>query len=265
MDRSATESGTVSVITATRGRPTLLRRALRSVSEQCCHHVLEHKVIVDDCPDTWAVVHDIASRATHAVTPIYTPRPPGERTGPRRHAVLRDIGIGQAHAPWIAFLDDDNMWRPDHLHSLLAAAFRHQARAAHSWCQLINRDGTPYLDERVPWDPSHERGRQRYLQLLKEGVVRRRSNVYRDRADPEVGGLRTVDGGEWLLDRKLAADIGFTHPGWQYDMAGAIGDDDLFLEAIMKHEVRIVSTYKPTLIYQLGGFSNNFSLGDVSW
>lgn len=43
----------VTVVTITRRRPAMLRRAIEFVANQCCDHVAAHLVLVDDCRDTW--------------------------------------------------------------------------------------------------------------------------------------------------------------------------------------------------------------------
>jgi glycosyltransferase involved in cell wall biosynthesis len=42
-------------------------------------------------------------------------------------AAVRNLGIAQASAPWIAFLDDDDLWAPHKLREQLAAAARRDA------------------------------------------------------------------------------------------------------------------------------------------
>jgi len=255
----------VTVITATRGRPELLARALRSVAGQCCRHVAEHLVLVDDCPDT---LRSLAAGTPPLVRVEPAPRGPGEVTGPRRLGRLRQLGAETATTRWIAFLDDDNEWRPDHLHRLLDTARRTEAPAVHSWLQVVDAAGRPYLDPVFPWVKDDERGRREYERLRGLGVVTPGSNVYRDRADRGDGpaDIQSVDGGEWLLDRELALSVGFEFEFTEYDRDHLVADDDKFLAALLRDGAEIACTQRATLVYRLGGFSTSTAPEDqVSW
>ena len=54
---------------------------------------------------------------------------------------MRNVGIRISTSPYLAFLDDDNTWEPDHLEVSLAA---HHAGAAFTYTGLmqVHRDGT---------------------------------------------------------------------------------------------------------------------------
>lgn len=100
----------VSVVIPTRGRPTLLLRAVRSVLAQAMED-WELVVVVDGPdPETLAVLSDI--------------RDPRIRTIVNRESLggggARNTGIEAARAIWIALLDDDDEWLPDKLGSQLA-------------------------------------------------------------------------------------------------------------------------------------------------
>ncbi|MEQ1869547.1 MAG: glycosyltransferase [Vicinamibacterales bacterium] len=103
----------VSVITATRNRPLLLRQALQSIKQQSCSQF--EVIVVDDgsnsdvqdqYSDIWA---DLDERfVLHRASP-----PDGPGSGPGRG---RNVGLGLASGEYVAFLDHDDLWdRPDHL------------------------------------------------------------------------------------------------------------------------------------------------------
>lgn len=259
------DSEFVTVITATRGRPEPLRRAAHSVTTQCCDHVAVHLVLVDDCTETW---QSLAADTPTLVCPRMVHRGPSVVTGPRRLGELRDLGAELSRTRWIAFLDDDNEWLPGHLHSLLSKAQETGAPAVHSWLRVIDTDSQPFLDPMFPWAKDGDAGRAEYERLERLGVVERGSNIYRDRADRGEGpdDVRSVDGGEWLLDRALARTVGFSFEFNEYDRVNLIGDDDKFLEALIAHKSSIACTEKATLVYRLGGFSNSSASRDeISW
>lgn len=252
---------TVTVITVTRRRPALLARAIESVQSQCCDHVAEHLVVVDACAETWL---SLGRTLPRDVWPRMVQRAGVEATGPARLAHLRDWGLRVTRSPWVAFHDDDNQWDHDHLHGLLATAQRTQAKAVHSWLRVVDSDGSPYLEERFPWAKDEEDEVDQYRRLVSLGVVDRSSNVYRDRADRFAGPdtVRSVDAGEWLLDRDLARRVGFTRAFNETDRTERVADDDKFLKALLLTGENISSTCLPTLVYQLGGFSNGKLLAE---
>ncbi|MGK9222026.1 MULTISPECIES: glycosyltransferase family 2 protein [unclassified Microbacterium] len=99
----------VTVVIATRDRPELLRRAVRSVLAQDTPHPLEIVVVFDGC-----AVDPLADlpRGRHLVRTIANDRTPGLAGG-------RNTGILAAEAPLIAFCDDDDEWAPGKLEAQL--------------------------------------------------------------------------------------------------------------------------------------------------
>src|SRR4051794_10559124 len=95
------EAPAVSVVIPTRDRPSLLRQALDSVDAQR-DVALEVVVIEDDSSE------------------------------PRGVAATRNAGIGKARAPWVAFLDDDDLWSPGKLKRQLEVAEKANAPWAFS-------------------------------------------------------------------------------------------------------------------------------------
>lgn len=56
--------------------------------------------------------------------------------------LVRNVGIALSQSPYLAFLDDDNTWRPDHLRRAIAAL---EAGADVAYCAVerVHPDGTP--------------------------------------------------------------------------------------------------------------------------
>lgn len=106
----------VSVIISTYKRPEMLKRALKSCLAQTFRDF--EVIVVDDGSDT-------------AGGPCMELLPEFEEAGIRLigmnlpensgyQSVPKNVGIGYAHGSYIAYLDDDNEFDPDHLESLVA-------------------------------------------------------------------------------------------------------------------------------------------------
>lgn len=256
----------ISVITITRRRPELLRRAIASVGRQA--HVAEHIIVVDACSATMAflVADDRLARlrSDHAEILVHASRSVGDHSGPGRSARLRNVGVSIASASWVAFLDDDNEWEPDHLSSLRAVATRTGSRAAHSQRQVFTREGLPYLEESFPWAPSEREGKRVYRELLSLGIVERGSCIRRDRL---IEGMPLIDTSSWLLSRTLLEETPFCEEFTQQDEIERRGEDDKLLESLIERHEKIVCSDRATLRYYLGGYSNSSTGRDTefSW
>lgn len=120
----------VSVVIPTYLRPGLVLRAVRSTLEQTVHEI-EVIVIVDGRDaETSAALNTIADSRVSVVVP-------------ERHlgqAGARNMAIGLARAPWVAFLDDDDEWLPRKLEVQLRTAKRSRLTNPIVACKLIARD-----------------------------------------------------------------------------------------------------------------------------
>lgn len=102
----------VSVIVPTYRRPRLLARAIRSVLEQTYEN-LEVLAVGDGCPLAERVVASFDdARVRHADL--------GARHGDSGASPRNYAAKAMARGTLIAYLDDDNVWHPDHLESLVA-------------------------------------------------------------------------------------------------------------------------------------------------
>jgi tetratricopeptide (TPR) repeat protein len=120
----------VSVIVRSMARPTL-DAALASIAEQ--EGVTAEAVVVAAC-----------GPAHPALPPACGAHPlrllASDRRLPRAQAA--NAGLDAAHGRWITFLDDDDLFLPDHLAGLLAAAREDpQARVVTSYAKGVFRDG----------------------------------------------------------------------------------------------------------------------------
>ncbi len=102
--RKLNESFTVTVIIATRNRPELLRRALRSVEKQTIP-VLETLVVFDQSTPDHGLVEEFPAANVRVIA---NTRAPGL-------AGARNSGIGEAKGQWIGLCDDDDAWADDKL------------------------------------------------------------------------------------------------------------------------------------------------------
>jgi len=96
----------VSVVIATHNRPAALRQALRSVLGQTLQD-FEILVVGDACrPDTAATIAEFADpRIAYVDLPVNF----GEQSGPN------NIGFARARGRYVALLNHDDLWFPDHL------------------------------------------------------------------------------------------------------------------------------------------------------
>ncbi len=250
----------VTVVTITRHRVALLERAMQSVHRQdWSAGRLQHLILVDDCQET---VDWMRNKRGHEDRFIWEAvrRLSHEVSGPSRLARLRNHACQIATSDWVAFLDDDNEYEPDHIRTLLACAETTGSPAVHSYRKLFHFDGSPFLEPFWPWCRRKVEAQQRYWEYVANGILVPGSNVACERAIPIGDRLRTVhiDMNVWLLRRdvllKCPMSDGFTDEDWMANLA----EDDKLLEALLRVGIPIATTGNPTVRYYLGGYSNDF-------
>ncbi|MGU3495498.1 iron-containing alcohol dehydrogenase [Xanthobacteraceae bacterium A53D] len=175
---------------------------------------------------------------------------------------LRNRALGLGTAPLVAFIDDDNLWEPDHLASLAADLKRSGAAAAHSWRQLSDGSGRPTVPQRFHWrHPDDPMGGHLLDIYRRTGVFSAHDAVVRDRVSlPHEGtDLGMVDMGEWLLRRSIFDDFRFAEDYTADEIAAMVGEDDKLLSHLRMKGIATVCTERATLHYRLGGFSNDWT------
>ena len=122
-------------IIPTHGRPGHLSRSLESVLQQSLAPA--EIIVVDDIDDgpTAAIVQVTALRTEIPLRRIVNRRNPGASGS-------RNAGAMASRAEFLAFLDDDDVWYPDHLACAVAEVNRTGADAVISGLRRIKHDGT---------------------------------------------------------------------------------------------------------------------------
>lgn len=270
----------ISVVTVTHGRPALLARAMASIAVQDYIGGIEHVIVVDDDDETFRSLAGVTGHGQRRVVIEHVRRPAAERcedAGPNtypRLARLLNIGIRRATSPWIAFLDDDNEYEPEHLSSLHAFAEEGRRPAVHSARQMLWPDGEPYLEPRFPGPgPDNEQARI-FALLCERGVCHPGTNIVRDRIDfgvttfPNSTVIRDsdpvvlVDQNLWLIQRAVLLQTPVPEVFTPEELDENTCPDDKLLEALTRAEVPIASNGAPTVRYYLGGISNQCSRRD---
>lgn len=74
-------------------------------------------------------------------------------------AVTRDAGLQRVTTPWVAFLDDDDWFLPQHLSLLFAFALEERVDYAYSWFETYPAGGDPFPSTHFtePWNPAEPR------------------------------------------------------------------------------------------------------------
>ena len=132
-------TGDIVTIIPTYRREQLLRDAVESALQQRIGS-LKHRVLVVD--DGGSQVADFADRR---VTTVGLSRNTGAA------GVVRNIGLRISRSPFVALLDDDNRWLPNHLATSIEA-LQAGADLAYTGMRRIRSDGTPIDELTVPFD-----------------------------------------------------------------------------------------------------------------
>ena len=253
----------ITIITITRGRPSLLRRAIKSVKDQIFNGEIQHLIIVDACTRTQDFLVKNFKRSPQLEWILFE-RGSQDVSGPNRLARLRNIAVHSSKYEMIAFLDDDNVFECNHLSSLAYLARDTGIPAVYSYRQLLYANGEPFLEHRSPWRRDIKASRERYKELCKVGVFKLGSNIMYDRADSlkHPNPIRTVDTNEWLFNGSLLLHLPFVESYTHNDWVENNTEDKKLVQQIIRQEIPTSCTQLPTLKYYLGGYSNTFEACD---
>lgn len=131
--KSAASAPLVSVVIATYNRSNILRFAIESVRRQTFRD-WEMIVVGDACTDDTAQVVAELARADARIRFYNLEQNVGEQSGPN------NFGCRQARGRFIAFLNHDDMWLPDHLAAATAAIQETGADIVHTLLDMVRSE-----------------------------------------------------------------------------------------------------------------------------
>jgi GT2 family glycosyltransferase len=145
----------VSVIVPTKDRPIWLRRALESVVAQSYPRV--EIVVVND---GGCEVADVLAPLRGARPILYVSLPET-----RERSVARNLGVMLARGTYVAYLDDDDWFYPDHLETLVSALEEQGAAVAYADAHRVLevRQGSTYVTRGMDQPYSYDFDRERLL------------------------------------------------------------------------------------------------------
>ena len=203
---NGTAPARVSVIVPTRNRSALLREALASVRAVEGPDLALEIVVANDGSDD-----DTARVVAEFGAIIIDVSPPGSPAG-RGTPAARNAGLRAASGEFFTFLDDDDLWLPEHIRPHLAR-FRADPELSVVVGQVVNtdEDRTPISD---PWPPDFppdwDAVRVLFRWVVQIGAFVSRMSVREsvgpfDEEDPEAYDW------DWYFRIALAHRVGFLH------------------------------------------------------
>jgi dTDP-4-amino-4,6-dideoxygalactose transaminase len=256
--RSGGDLPGVTAVVLTRGRPDKLSEALRSIANQDYAGFLATLVFGDNAPYIDEVTEPYLAKLPLTQLNINGWLAESRQSLFERVTILRNLSLELVKTPLVCFLDDDNVWMPDHVSSLVNVMRASGVPAVHSWRRLVQEDGSDWIPNDFPWLASGSGSRALFDAYVSYGVFNSGDSVVRDVASLVVGetDLGMVDLGEWIFEKSLLDIVGFDPSFSDVDLARRSGEDDKLLQRLRALGVPTACTAKPTLIYRLGGFSN---------
>lgn len=131
---------TVSVVIATYNRSQVLRHAIQSVRDSSLTD-WELIVVGDACTDDTAEC--VASFGDRRIRFVNMPHRRGDQSGPNNH------GVTLARGRYIAFLNHDDLYLPDHLATCVAELDRSRADFVWTPCAIARHKPDPLPGERL--------------------------------------------------------------------------------------------------------------------
>jgi glycosyltransferase involved in cell wall biosynthesis len=249
----------IAVLTVSR-RSSTLARCVASVDRQTYRGPIRHILVIDDNRDAIQVLKSIESPWPREV--VLVARSAEDSDGPARLARLRNDAVSRAADDYVAFIDDDNEWEPNHLASLHAALVASNADIVHSERQVFEADGRPYLRQEFPWARDLHTRHAIYAYCVAAGIMSAGSNVVRDRLEMR---FTWIDLGEWLFPPQFLVGHPFETGYGPWEWFNISVEDRSLPKAIYESGMRVASTEAATLRYYLGGYTNTFEGDGVIW
>lgn len=251
----------ITVITNTKGRVKLLKRAIESVKKQNYKGKIFHFIYIDDCKETLEFLES-NYRDDNSIYYFYYKRNENDLSGPSLLARLRNDAIFKCKTEWFSFLDDDNEYCVNHLQDLMDFAIENKCDAVFSNSKIYNRDGSPFIKKYWQWERNPDIARIRWEKMRKEGVVYEGSNEMHFKYGV------VIDTNVWLMKRQVVLDNKISDYFSEEDWINNLAEDDKLMYGLYNNHVRVLGNNKPTVKYYLGGYSNVFDgseEGTIIW
>lgn len=182
------------VVIPCHNRAHVVADAVASVLTQ--EHAPRRVVVVDDgsSDSSPAVATALAEAHASVVTAAILPRNGGASNA-------RNVGLALCRAPWVAFLDSDDVWLPGAAAALLSATLMREADVVVGHFRRVEGDGVPQEPE-CGWDGSNLRA-----VLASGGIVGPSWSIVRRDAALAVGGFDPSyhNCNDWDFYTRLAA------------------------------------------------------------
>lgn len=133
----------ISIIVATYNRSNVLALAIQSVQWQT-RHDWELIIVGDACTDDTENVVASFSQTDSRIRFFNLPQNVGEQSGPN------NAGFQWARGRYIAYLNHDDLWLPDHLETLVDSIERTGADLVFSVIDIVQKTGTNLLSRLEP-------------------------------------------------------------------------------------------------------------------
>lgn len=181
----------ISVVIPTYKRPERLKKALSSILTQSFDSF--DVIVVDDNSDpeiaeeTKRVVDHLSADTNRTISYLKTPENMGG-------ALARNLGAEKATGTYLAFLDDDDYWRPDflsHLHTFFADHDNERLALVHALVSVQDEKG------KVLEINGTDGGEDSFhTQLLGGGIARTPSILFKRKVFTESGGFKKLISGQ---------------------------------------------------------------------
>ncbi|TNJ36271.1 glycosyltransferase family 2 protein [Chlorobaculum thiosulfatiphilum] len=270
-EREVKKSSKVSVITLTNKRDDTLIRAIESVKNQNYDGEIEH-ILVNDGN---LFVNSKKSSLLEAypflrIIDVDISTYKGEFHSlyiPSRISLLRNIGIDKCSGYLICQLGDDDYYLPNHINSLVNTLIANpDAGVAYSWRYLVHSDGSPCVEPFYPWSSAYPRlstsgvalSKYVYERLVVSGIRDVNSNIVKDMVLTSEGEpVYTVDTNELMVRRDVHRLIPFRVKFNWRQMIEDYSEDYCFVKECHEFGILFACSSEATLVYTIGGFSNN--------
>ncbi len=247
------------VITPTVGRIEQIERCIASVKAQDTTFSIRHIVVGDHLDDKKSRDVNVLCEKL-GVQFINDERPRQTSYGPARASMTRNFGIAVSRESYIAHLDEDNTFEPNHLSSLGNLLDRNpDVDIAHSWRRVLGENGKPCQLHRYPWVIFHNEvlAREVFEWLSKEGIFEDGSEIIRDRMDNISPDLCHIDSSELMMRREIFSKVLFQEEYTAREMIYQYTEDFLFCRAAQEARLVFACSEQATLNYYLGGYSSS--------